>query len=421
MRTKYYIRVLHYQPKARFGLISVLILVLSAAIRSFRSLWIPSLQHTHQAEPDHHTRGVVLCAHNAVTLRLVWTQIHALRHLHGLANESFTVYHADELNYDDHDTQEAVRRLESLPNVSIENLKDWYHASYSSEQDDKGIERFKGFFCKVGALLSAPHDIVAVVDLDVVFMDNPFALIETSVFHHTGSYLFRDRRTLMEGEGALEDYRKRLNELWRFLHPDRPSDVSKELASSPPFIGWSYHCGEGSLVLMNKKRHFESMGSLQRMVDPELFGITTTGIFGDKEAYWQALALTEKEPGMNPFACADVGHMNEHGNVCNYRQAMAQWVATSRGRPKIFYVNGDAVETLVAGDDDTLLRSWISDPLHAFSSRVPSDNAFTGCNRGANPLPPYVIETFHAYRLIYEQYEDRRTLEKGRAIDKTDT
>ena len=310
----------------------MLILALAVAMRSSALLWMPSFHATYNTtyniEPDHLTRGgltrgVVLCAHNTVTLRLAWTQICALRHLHGLANESFTVYHADELNYDDHDTREAIKRLGSLPNVRIENLKEWYHASYSGDQDDKGIERFKGFFCKVGALLSAPHDIVAVVDLDVVFMDNPFALIETSVFRHTGSYLFRDRRSIVEVESTFEAYRERLTELWRLMHPDRPYNVSKELLTSPPYLGWSYHYGESALVLMNKRRHFEAMCTLQRMIGPELFTLTTTGVFGDKEAYWQALALTEKEPGMNPFACADVGHMTEHGNVCNYRHAMA--------------------------------------------------------------------------------------------------
>ena len=51
-------------------------------------------------------------------------QIKVLRELHGLANESFIIYHADELH---ERVQPLMDRLEALPNVKIKNLASWYN------------------------------------------------------------------------------------------------------------------------------------------------------------------------------------------------------------------------------------------------------------------------------------------------------
>jgi hypothetical protein len=79
----------------------------------------------------------------------------------------------------------------------------------------------QGFYCKPAALLATEHDLVALVDLDAVLMDNPFALTRTAIFRYTGSYLFSDRRLHklnFKGQVAKhrlpEDWAAMLEGLW---------------------------------------------------------------------------------------------------------------------------------------------------------------------------------------------------------------
>lgn len=365
------------------------------------------------------SRGTVLCAHTAERLRRAWTQIAALRQLYGMANESFTIFHAEELDVSSAEVLGAIKRLEALPHVRVESLAQWYSIAYPSNDTTAakgGLKRFQGFFCKAGALLAAPYDVVALVDLDVVLMDNPFALTDTPTFRDTGSYLFRDRRISAGNayrQQSAEAYRDRLEGLWRwsFHHPPGRSNgtvplLPPALTRSPPFTGWSYDYGESAVVVLDKRRHVKALDILQQMMGVELFETVTTGIHGDKEVYWQALALAGEAPGMNALACADVGRRNDNGDACCYHWTNAQWTwhHGDKSGPRIFYVNGDGVEKLVAAQDDTLLHAWVSDPLDYFSNRTRIDYLDTCCNRGAQPLPPYVVATFHAYRIAYERW-----------------
>lgn len=358
------------------------------------------------------SRGTVLCAHSSQTLRQAWTQIQVLKRLHGMQDDAFTVYHADELHESDESIRDGISKLEALPNVRVQSLAGWYASAYGNQsRDEGGLKRFQGFFCKIGALLASSYDVVALVDLDVALMASPFDLAGSSVFRKTGTYLFRDRRLSarynVDGQTS-EQYRNKMQQLWRMLRPDRPHNVSLALTGSPPFNGWTYDYGESAVVLLDKRRHTQALRTMQTMVGPELFDDLVRGIHGDKEVYWQALALADEEPGMNPFACADVGRTDERGNkTCCYMWTNGQWAWDDEGGLRVFYVNGDGVERMVDGTDDTLFRSWISDPLDYFSSRVPYDYLDTCCNYGANPLPSYVIETFHVYRLAFESYDNK--------------
>lgn len=139
-----------------------------------------------------------------------------------MKNESFVVFHADELDYADSDVANAVNSLTALPNVKVDNLLRWYQATYGD--DSTGIKGFKGYFCKVGALLAAPYDIVSVIDLNVVLLTNPFLLMESETFQRYGHYLFRDRRT--SPSKTTKGYIGELKKIWAQLHPDRPLKTS---------------------------------------------------------------------------------------------------------------------------------------------------------------------------------------------------
>lgn len=344
------------------------------------------------------SRGIVMCAHDVHTLRLARTQISVLRALYSMNNTSFVVFHADEIDRKDAKMHAQIKSLTNTPGVKLESLTEWYRMAYGDNVD--GLNEFRGYFCKVGALLAAPFDIVALIDLDVVLMSNPFSLMDTDIYRKHGHYLFRDLRTSITEE--TQKYTQQLREFWAHFHPDRPNNVSAALLNSPPFTGWSHFHGESALVLVDKGRNSVSMAVLEEMVGPHLMSRIKLYVLGDKESYWQAIALAGHEPGMNPYAWATVGHMDDKGQTCSYSYVLAQWVWLDGELPKVFYVNSDGIENLITGKEDTLFRSSISDPKDYYSPRTNIDNP---CASGATSIPQNLLQTFHAYRLIYEQLD----------------
>lgn len=348
-------------------------------------------------QPGKPSWGVVMCAHDASTLELARTQIVALRKLFGMENVSFGIFHADEIDGASNRTlMRQVELLEITLNVKVESLSHWYDARFGNSTN--GLPAFRGFFCKVGALLAAPFDVVAVVDLDVVLMSDPFRLMDTDIFRMRGHYLFRDVRTSVS-EGTSH-YTQQLRELWAHFHPDRPAIISKPLLNSPPFTGWSHDHGESALVLFDKARSHDALAILEEMVSPQLIDTTKRHVWGDKESYWQAVALAGHEPGMNPYSWAAIGNANEKRETCSYHGVLAQWVWLPGAFPRVFYINGHGVEELLAENDGTLYHSTLSGPLDYFSPRT---NVHTYCSPGAVPLPTYVLDAIHAYKLSYHR------------------
>jgi hypothetical protein len=299
------------------------------------------------------SRGIAMCAHDAYTLRLAWTQIMALKTLYKMNNESFVVFHADELADADLDVANAMASLRALPNVKVINLLTWHQATY--ENDSHGLMAFKGYFCKVGALLAAPYDIVGVIDLDVVLMANPFLLLGTDIFQSHGHYLFRDRRTTPSQR--TNEYIAELKRMWAQFHPERLDNVSSALAQSPPFSGWSHDYGESAAVFMDKSQNADALAILEQMAGHSSLTALGPYVHGDKESYWQALAMADREVGMNPSSWAAAGSRNTNGEACCHQDTLAQWLWLRGHQPQIFYLNGDGIEKLISGEKDTLFRS----------------------------------------------------------------
>jgi hypothetical protein len=145
----------------------------------------------------------------------------ALRTVYDMKNDSFVVFHADELGEANADAvAKAVAALTALPNVKVENLLKWYQTTYGDRSEEGHFTAFKGYVCKIGALLAAPYDIVALIDLDVVLMGSPFLLLNSDIFQNHGHYLFRDQRS--SPSSRTRKYIKELKRLWARFHPDHP-------------------------------------------------------------------------------------------------------------------------------------------------------------------------------------------------------
>ena len=130
-------------------------------------------------------------------------------------------------------------------------------------------------------------------------MSDPFRLMDTDIFRTRGHFLFRDVRTWVSEKTS--HYTQQLRELLAHFHPDCPGNISKPRLESPPFTGWSYSHGESALVLFDKARSHDALAILEEMVGPRLIDTTKRHVWGDKESYWQAVALAGHEPGMHTY------------------------------------------------------------------------------------------------------------------------
>ncbi|KAM3571796.1 hypothetical protein VYU27_006166 [Nannochloropsis oceanica] len=348
---------------------------------------------------DKANRGVVLCAYDAKSLRLAWIQISTLRTLYGMVNESFIIYHADELR----ETIGAKlwrKQLKAIPGVQIQSLETWYQGTYASEFGTAPLQNFQGFFCKPAALLAAPFENVLMLDLDVIITDNPFVLMNTPDYSKQGAYLFADRRTQRPAK-YMRSYRQQLRNISR--HFNSPRNQTPFLEKLPPMTRWSYDYGESAVVLFNKTLNRDAMLVLEKILAPDLFNSTTKYIYGDKELYWQALVFAGVNVSLNPLIPSEVGTPNRNDEVtvtCTSHYVFAQWLWQPYATPKIFYVNGDGIEEMLMGRDQTILNCTLSDPLEYYSS-LTQYNTF--CNRGANPLPQNLIDTIWAYKIMYSK------------------
>lgn len=212
-----------------------------------------------------------------------------LRRLQGMSTERFIIYHADEV--DEHSSA-GVAALRSIAGVEVRSLGPWYNATYpltprvhNDTHDEPDISRLRSWFCKPAALLAAPTDVVALVDIDAVVLVPPFRLMLTREFARAGVYLFTDRRA--SGNYLhLNGFQNSMRELWATLHPDRPGRLPAELLQTPPFTRRSLHWGESAVLVFDKRKNAAAAHVLERLLSPELFETATQDIHGDKELYW---------------------------------------------------------------------------------------------------------------------------------------
>ena len=318
-----------------------------------------------------------------------------------MENESFVIYHADELK----DTITITRmriQLENIPGVRLESLKAWYQRVYAPEFGPSAFENFRGFMCKTAALLAAPFNEVLLMDLDVIMMENPFVLLSTPEYARQGAYLFADRRN-KESSKMTKAYANHLRQLWRRVNPDTYQTNVPFLNKLPPMTGLTSHYGESAVVLFNKGLNSNALSILEKLLSPDIFEDTTKYIYGDKELYWRVLVFAGVNVSMNPFLVSEVGtptKTDEGFVTCSHKYVFAQWIWRSYSTPRVLYINGDGVEDMLMSQDHVLPTCTISDPMEYHSTFVEHK---LYCGKGANPLPTTVINTFWAYKIMYSK------------------
>jgi hypothetical protein len=318
---------------------------------------------------------VTLCAFDETSLRMAGTQIEVLQQNYHMENETFLIYHANELS----DDLPAMSIIKNLSGVEVISLAGWYEAAFPhlavldrqlKPPEVPYFNRFKGFLCKPAAVLAADASLVAYVDQDAMLFYSPFDLMGTEIFNRTGSYFFRDRR--LQNNPDLASYQYALVAAWKAINP-RGTEIPSILRESPVFTGWGHEVGESAVFLYDKARQPRAAAALQRMLEPDLLDSLQKHWYGDKDMYWLSFALAELEPGLNPMDVVPIGQW--FSNPVDPQELCCIGFAIGQILPRkgthlyedydLFYVNGDAVETFMRGDwgDPEDLRLRIGHPV----------------------------------------------------------
>lgn len=129
-----------------------------------------------------------------------------------------------------------------------------------------------------------------------------------------------------------------------------------------------------------------------------------------QEMFWLSMALSGTPYRLNPYAWVAVGGLQrdeqpEGGGkarnfTCCLEHMLAQWapLAEQQGgrRPRLLYMNGDGVETMMQKDLDPL---YVGTPA-LFEEQPCLPNY---CSSPAIPLPPEVTQAVQDYRAVWKR------------------
>jgi hypothetical protein len=351
------------------------------------------------------------------------TQIMMMRRRHSMENETFLIFHADELT----EATPGISFVKNVPRVEVVSLAGWYNETFphllaSERQLGAGekthFERFRGYLCKPASVLAADADVVAFVDNEAMLFHSPFDLMDTDIFNRTGSYLFRDRR--LQTNSEIQWYRYAIVAAWKSLNP-ASTIIPKVLSESPPFTGYSQEQGESAVLLFDKARQPRAAAALKRMLEPDLLIPLAPHIWGDKEYFWLAFAIAELEPGLNPMDVMPIGQYYSDDEICTIGFAIGQLVPEAGGdidgEYKLFYMNGDAMDMFIKGTwrDPRTMRLIMGTPMrwfdpqqdfHPMSPSKAAPGLVGHCfYHGHRPVLEKILEMIEAYQIAYRDLD----------------
>ncbi|KAK1934648.1 hypothetical protein P3T76_011257 [Phytophthora citrophthora] len=211
-------------------------------------------------------------------------------------------------------------------------------------------KQFQSWWLKPLALRHTNLKEVLLMDIDDIFMSNPAVIRATPGYRRTGTAFFYDRvlssREWFNQEINNTSYLKSmLNEF------DYASFGLKKADNVPEYLSRSYaykeevsHEQDSSLVAVDKSRSGKAMDVLFWLTTVKRFEREFS--FGDKETFWIAYALAQKEYFFSPWGPSVVEasrneDMAKHpDSLCG---SLAHFLPVEDVTPELFYVNGRAL------------------------------------------------------------------------------
>lgn len=283
-------------------------------------------------------RGVMMCSADFMVpdlLKSIWQLRYLWRSSMGI-----TVAHCNEISKDN---QASVHLLDNtvqfIDICSIDHLKAVAH-------------RFKGFFCKVAALLVSPYPETMMIDLDVVFFQQPELLFQAPAYTSTGALYFRSRnyprdhvnntwfpealslfrsRNIIVDDPILAAQRSNktgINFFWRYIYTDH---MNKKLPFSSPKLSFPVFndIQDSSIIVFDKSSHQKTLIVLRELLPTFNIG------YGDKEIFWIATTIADDTYSFEPFLTGQYGDC--HGVVMHFDPLSGHDPTNA----KPFHINGE--------------------------------------------------------------------------------
>jgi hypothetical protein len=245
-----------------------------------------------------HARGIMMCAGTTTMIKSVLIMMYQLRilwesHLH------VAIAHCDEISKIG---QKMVQQL--YPDIVFVNICEPGQRVTLGMKRNVAIKKLRGFFCKVGAMIKSPFKETMLIDLDVIWIQKPDLLFESSAYLKSGSLFFRDR--IIFEEEVKQPFRKSIVKLLQTKLND--SEI-KKMSGAEDNVGLFNsrgkrsleHYQESSVVIINNSRQIDTINMLQLLLPTFSIG------WGDKELFWMAASMAKDEYMFEPYLCGSYG------------------------------------------------------------------------------------------------------------------
>ncbi|EGW32244.1 uncharacterized protein SPAPADRAFT_50814 [Spathaspora passalidarum NRRL Y-27907] len=180
---------------------------------------------------------------------------------------------------------------------------------------------FKGFNKKLLANIFNSFEEYMLLDSDSVILENPEFFFNIKEYKQTGAYFFKDRSWDNRTQSSINFFKSLGPCLIDSVIFDIPMMTNHTL--NREFFKGFKHYMESGLVLMDKKRHFNS---ILMMLQLSFFEPVDKNVYGEKEYFWLGMAFNGDESyEFEPNFAAAIGNFTDTNNsikeVCSAHPA----------------------------------------------------------------------------------------------------
>ncbi|KAI8909091.1 mannosyltransferase putative-domain-containing protein [Gorgonomyces haynaldii] len=251
-----------------------------------------------------HGRGIVVPLHDKYFYH-AYAALLSIRSVHK-SNIPIYVMHLGETDLSQHYRQELVQNIEHLQIIDLWDIFPPHKV------------HFEGWSAKPAMLLAAPCLECILMDSDVWFTKNPVTLFDQSIYRNTGMLLFKDR-TVIDGFHRQE-----------WILSLIPSTFHHKIADYRMIKRGASHEAESGVVVINKAKRFVGMIGVAYLNTAPVVPESYRDFLGDKETFWQGMAMLEEDYGFDPqlpvavgnyvdsekeFCTSQMAHMDESGHI----------------------------------------------------------------------------------------------------------
>ena len=322
------------------------------------------LQSNFSQNQEMSTRGIVMCS-GSRHLRYIQRNVFQIRRVWN-STLPFVIAHCGELS---RENEKSIQSFDA--HISFLDLCESQEPfGISGTQARKSL---RGFYCKIGALLSSPFDETIVMDMDVVWFKSPDLIFDAPGYQKTGTLFMRERMYLyhpkqrnnfepsdllsyFESEGIQTDKASALEH----LHANEISLFWQGRAQGNTGSSGTYLSDyqDSCVVVVNKPKHPILLKTLLRYLRTHF----VMG-YGDKELFWIAATVSREPFAFEPFISGQ--YRDCYGVLIHFDPSQNEKESTP------FFMNG---EFLVERGTETITEysrevNWVGEYLQDVSTR----------------------------------------------------